>query len=460
MTRIAAALPPPLPLAAPFAAGPAGASAFAALLMPAGEAERHDDAAPGKDVPAGEAVATAPPMFAPFATVPPVMPVPTGDAAAPAGGVSALSNDISVGDANPTRQLIPDPAGNSATGDVIARTAGTVLSLPNQQVGVGLESTSGTLPHQPRNAPVPAGSTTPVLQARHPSGGWGPSLAMVPPASDADPSLRRDDGVSAANGSPLTPVAPAPLTGEAGAATILTGVAPAPASRAPVTPSAAMPLTRTVLGSTTPGDDTPRVANTATVPLPPPAMPVPAAQPPAALPPTDLAARTFADARHRAVTEDRTADPLLPATAAITAQAVAAPVQAAQQAPLDLTQHRWPEAMIERIEVLRDLADANDLSIRLAPDALGTIDVSLKRDGDAVQVQLTAEHAHTRQLLADAQPKLTELAAERGVRLQHAGTDAQGGDPRRAPPSAPGLPTTPAPATRGEEAVSTDTRIA
>mgnify|MGYP005991787017 CR=1 FL=1 len=111
---------------------------------------------------------------------------------------------------------------------------------------------------------------------------------------------------------------------------------------------------------------------------------------------------------------------------------VAAAGAAAQtgQQTLDMNQPRWPEAMIQRIEMLRDMADANDMSIRLVPDALGAIDISLRRDGDTVQVQLTAEQPRTRALLAEAQPQLTDMAEARGLKLQQ--TPAATGSDRTA----------------------------
>jgi Meckel syndrome type 1 protein len=148
------------------------------------------------------------------------------------------------------------------------------------------------------------------------------------------------------------------------------------------------------------------------------------------------AARTFAEAIHRAVTADeraRPADPNAPvtqpqATAAISAAAVTATGQAQQQT-LDMRQPHWPSAMIQHIEKLRDMADANDMRIRVVPDALGAIDVALRREGDTVQVQLTAEQPQTRAMLADAQPRLTEMAEARGLKLYHGqpgGTTMQG----------------------------------
>jgi hypothetical protein len=92
----------------------------------------------------------------------------------------------------------------------------------------------------------------------------------------------------------------------------------------------------------------------------------------------------------------------------------------AQHAALDMRQERWPHAMIERIDMLRDAANATDTRIRLIPDALGAIDVSMRKDGDTVHVHFNAEQAATRTLLADAQPRLAELAEARGLKLGQA----------------------------------------
>nr|WP_244655521.1 flagellar hook-length control protein FliK [Sphingomonas sp. CFBP 13603] len=70
--------------------------------------------------------------------------------------------------------------------------------------------------------------------------------------------------------------------------------------------------------------------------------------------------------------------------------------------------------------MLRDAANATDTRIRLIPDALGAIDVSMRKDGDTVHVHFNAEQAATRTLLADAQPRLAELAEARGLKLGQA----------------------------------------
>ncbi|MDE0879253.1 MAG: flagellar hook-length control protein FliK [Sphingomonas bacterium] len=107
---------------------------------------------------------------------------------------------------------------------------------------------------------------------------------------------------------------------------------------------------------------------------------------------------------------------------------VIAATGSAQQAALDMSQDRWPHSMVDRIVHLRDTAaaisaSAADTKIRLVPDALGTIDVSITRDGDAVAVRFQAEHAATRALLHDQQGRLADIAESRGLRLSGSSVD-------------------------------------
>ncbi|WP_375270340.1 flagellar hook-length control protein FliK [Sphingomonas sp.] len=182
------------------------------------------------------------------------------------------------------------------------------------------------------------------------------------------------------------------------------------------------------------------------------------------------AARVFAEAIHHALGEQVSRQPSdLVATLAPIAPALhgVPTTGTAQGAPLDLRHEHWPAAMIERIVSLRDMAAENDTRLRLSPDMLGTIDVSLRRDGDQVQVQISAEQAQTRQLLAEAQPRLAELADARGVKLHltggHAGGQAGGGDRPGgdAPRHHPSTPVSTSRQTAShDDAGSTDQRIA
>lgn len=133
----------------------------------------------------------------------------------------------------------------------------------------------------------------------------------------------------------------------------------------------------------------------------------------------------------------------------------------ADQAPLDLSRDDWTGKMIERIAALRDGVEAADTRIRLAPENLGTVDVSIRRDGDRLQVHFTAENPATRQLLADAAPRLAELAEARGLKLGQSSVDSGSGDSRGQPHQQP-QPSTPArPASaRAANGTASDARIA
>ncbi|MCK8457607.1 flagellar hook-length control protein FliK [Sphingomonas faeni] len=166
------------------------------------------------------------------------------------------------------------------------------------------------------------------------------------------------------------------------------------------------------------------------------------------------------------------ADPTI--SSLVTSAPVSAPAirtAETQHAPLDMRQDRWPHAMIERIEILRDAADAGDTRIRLIPDALGAIDVSMRKDGDTVRVHFQAEQSATRTLLQDAQPRLVELAEARGLKLAQGslgqGSLAQGtpGDGaanngQHRPPTTPQAPTRTTASPAVDAALTEDTRIA
>lgn len=134
--------------------------------------------------------------------------------------------------------------------------------------------------------------------------------------------------------------------------------------------------------------------------------------------------------------------------------AVAAPVVAAsadtQQAPLDMRRHEWPGQMIERIEALRDAAPLRETRISLMPEALGRVDISIRQDGDRVHVHFATETQAARQMIAEAQPRLGEIAESRGLKLgqtsvETGGAGAQPGSGQRhdAPPRSHSQPSAP-----------------
>lgn len=104
---------------------------------------------------------------------------------------------------------------------------------------------------------------------------------------------------------------------------------------------------------------------------------------------------------------------------------LSAPVEAASRIaeppPIGTQAPDWIEGMIEQIEVMRDAradgAAATTTRIRLSPDALGAIEIVLSGEGDAIDVRINADTAAARTLLAEAAPRLADMAEARGLKL-------------------------------------------
>lgn len=120
---------------------------------------------------------------------------------------------------------------------------------------------------------------------------------------------------------------------------------------------------------------------------------------------------------------------------------------------VDTSRADWLQSMIERIGEIRHEGGAREAQIRLAPDALGTVDIRIEQRDDRIHVTMTAETAQARALLAEASPRLQDMAEARGLRLTQSSVDAgqsqnqqrrQGGD-------APGTPAAPASARRATD---------
>ncbi len=137
------------------------------------------------------------------------------------------------------------------------------------------------------------------------------------------------------------------------------------------------------------------------------------------------AGRVFAAALHAAAVPAATHapgggedhDPMVAAMLAGSATVQAPPMVAARGTGVDLSQSGWPTRMAEQIEALRDAADATSTSIRVIPDALGPVDLQVRRDGDQLHVHFSAASPETRTLIADARPQLAAAAADRGLKL-------------------------------------------
>ena len=105
---------------------------------------------------------------------------------------------------------------------------------------------------------------------------------------------------------------------------------------------------------------------------------------------------------------------------------LSAPVEATTRisdpASLDTQATDWIEGMIEQIDVMRDAhaegaSETTTTRIRLSPDALGGVEIVLSGEGEAIDVRINADTAAARTLLAEAAPRLTDMAEARGLKL-------------------------------------------
>jgi flagellar hook-length control protein FliK len=105
-----------------------------------------------------------------------------------------------------------------------------------------------------------------------------------------------------------------------------------------------------------------------------------------------------------------------PTTGTQTVAAVAAMAQG-DGGTLDTRHQAWTSQMIDKIEALRDAAPLRETKISLMPEGLGKLDISIRQDDAGMHVAFNTDTQAARQLITDAQPKLAEIAQERGVRI-------------------------------------------
>jgi len=319
----------------------------------------------------------------------------------------------------------PDPMPLPPIGDAapLGRSApAPLIDLPSRAL----------LPIIDRAPPRPLPANLAAMTAAGPAATPSP---INPPRADITPSLPLGWTLTA-------PLIDAPTTAPALATPPVTIVTAPVVATLPTAEIASPPMEATVAND-------PR-------PLPAPTTPpVAVAQVQASPAPLPTAAVAFGAARFAVQQNERREDPLAPAgptSATATAALAPAPIAApAVSGPIDVRHERWPTTMIERIEIIRtavaEAADAADTRIRLIPDALGAIDVDVRRDGDTLHVRFTADQPQTRALLHDAQPRLAEAAEQRGLKLGQTsiGADAGGqaqqhaqqGQPRQATVAVP-----------------------
>lgn len=137
---------------------------------------------------------------------------------------------------------------------------------------------------------------------------------------------------------------------------------------------------------------------------------------------------------------------------AMTARAVTG-VAAADLPVIQASDPEWIEKFVDQIDMMRGADGARETRIRLSPDALGTLDVKIEQRDGQTHVQINADQAGARALLADAAPRLTDLAQARGLRLNTSFADGQGQSGQRQDQGTP----TPRARRSSDAAVAADT---
>lgn len=392
---------------------------------------------------------------------------PTSVAAVPVASIPPVPEPPPI-KPRPRASVVPParmPASAGAEAKPVKRAQAEIAAAPVVARDTPLSDTSppsgptlGPDARRPRDArPAAGASARGDAPSISPAPDDSPAVAVArrPVLIDAEPRLSRDPGVMPDR--PTMPPRPTPA-GDANAV-----AAPVPAGLAPITVPRRAPSAlagEPAIGSSiaAPAPIAPVQAATAPVPDHPAAAPVAPVIALASAPRPFIqpAMHAFGAAIRQALAEERkparvAADPLAgPGAAAIAVPAPSlAPVNGFDT-PVDLADRRWPHAMARHIERLREEADETSTRIRLLPDALGPVDVAVRRDGDTVHVRFTAASAETRQLLADAQPRLADAADARGFKLGRAdvggGELAQRDDRQPAGRRPAPLPTRPVPA--------------
>ncbi len=93
--------------------------------------------------------------------------------------------------------------------------------------------------------------------------------------------------------------------------------------------------------------------------------------------------------------------------------------------PLPVADSGWGDALAERVLLLAGQR-MQSAEIRLNPAELGPLKVEIRLEDGALQVNLTAQHAVTRDAIEQALPRLRELFAGEGLSLSGASVSEQG----------------------------------
>ncbi|WP_448502415.1 flagellar hook-length control protein FliK [Sphingomonas sp.] len=445
---------PPVPIAGMEIALPESVALPGPALVTLPDSQETPPAMPGGETLSEPATIAAEPL--PDGAIPAVNPI----AGVAPSAATATEQTVTRAETPMAGRTKPNRTARSAP--AVARTAAPVSATGEPDAAAASRNAPGLAPSAMAERPA-RNEAAPAIET--------PSLGdPVPVSPDARPSVAADGPPSAFTPPPLPatgraaltalPAAPPPLTDSVSMPAIDTGravpvdaLAPPvgvdssprrvetrePPPIAPPTPAAAVPAPpapKPAMPVDTPFVAVPRPLDAA---IAPPSLSKALSEPGraadraimatsatmASVSGTAQALRTrpntaFAPSLGEAAPPIGATPPIVAAAAALAASAtVEAPTLAAT--PLDTRDPRWVETMIERIETLRDALGMRETRLRLTPDALGVVEVRIADTPDGVRVHLTADSAAARQLLAEAAPRLADMAEARGLKLAQDG---------------------------------------
>lgn len=374
-----------------------------AALALDGRSEEHPGTGGDSDDADAGAEDAPPPPFAWFAGAP--VPAPAAEPEAKAEAAPAVSIE-----------------GDGKRG---ARTGTALPELPRAETGAMPVKEAGAQVAAPRPA-VPA-----APEARAPA---TPDAAPAPrlPRADVPLPAAAATGGTAAPAARTAPVDPAVQAAMADAVTTTTTEGAVPGTTDAADPAPRPPLAQAPRELRQAAADAPVVRITLDKPAPPQTLSIADVTPQ----PAPGASPSVADQIFAAFDRPRgqgsvavAGDPqsalstlAAPATGTQTVSAVAA-TGPAQDAALDTQHQQWTAKMLDRIEALRDAAPVRETRISLMPEGLGKVDIAIRQDDAGLHVQFSTDTQSARQLIADAQPKLAEIAQERGIRLGSTSVD-------------------------------------
>ncbi|MEZ8717024.1 flagellar hook-length control protein FliK [Vibrio splendidus] len=111
-------------------------------------------------------------------------------------------------------------------------------------------------------------------------------------------------------------------------------------------------------------------------------------------------------------------------TATVGTAPTRAEIQAAQQAPLQLTKELANEQVAEKVQMMMS-KNLKNLDIRLDPPELGQMKIRMTMNNDVANVHFTVSNQQAREVIEQTLPRLREMLAQQGLQLADSSVQQQ-----------------------------------